>query len=98
MAGENGFQYHSEQFADIRILRYKIPGFGNLGLKQKKLLYYLYEAGLAGRDIIWDQNYKYNLLIRHVLENIVLTYSGDKDTQAWKKFMVYVKRVWFSNG
>ncbi|MCF8333840.1 MAG: dipeptidyl peptidase 3 [Bacteroidales bacterium] len=98
MAGENGFQYHSEQFADIRILRYKIPGFGNLGLKQKKLLYYLYEAGLAGRDIIWDQNYKYNLLIRHVLENIVRTFSGNRNTESWKNFMVYVKRVWFSNG
>ncbi|MCF8334929.1 MAG: dihydrofolate reductase, partial [Bacteroidales bacterium] len=98
MAGENGFRYYSEQFADIRILRYNIPGFENLDLQRKKLLYYLYEAGLAGRDIIWDQNYKYNLLIRHVLENIVLTYSGDKDREAWKKFMIYVKRVWFSNG
>jgi len=98
MTGENGFHYFSEQFADIRILRYNVSGFNKLSFKQKKLLYFLYEAGLSGRDIIWDQNYKHNLLIRNVLENIILTYTGDKEAESYRKFMDYVKRVWFSNG
>jgi len=98
MREDNGFRYHSEQFADIRILRYKVPDFNGLDLKRKKLLYYLHEAGMSGRDIIWDQNYKYNLLIRHILENIVLTYSGNKQEENYQKFLEYVKRVWFSNG
>lgn len=98
MTGNETFRYLSEQFADIRILRYKVPGFDKLELSQKQLLYYLYEAGLAGRDIIWDQHYKYNLLIRHTLENIVNTFSGDRDTEDYNKFLEYTKRVWFSNG
>lgn len=92
------FSYNVEQFADIKILRYKIPGWENLTLKEQKLVYYLTEAGLAGRDIMWDQNYRYNLAIRKALENIYTSYSGDKTTKDWKAFEVYLKRVWFSNG
>jgi dipeptidyl-peptidase-3 len=92
------FKYQTDQFADIRILRYQVPGFEKLSLKEKELLYYLYEAALAGKDIIWDQNYKYNLTVRKTLEAIVSTYKGDKKSEDWKKFMVYAKRVWFSNG
>ncbi|MBI4931228.1 MAG: dihydrofolate reductase [Bacteroidetes bacterium] len=92
------FKYQTDQFADIRVLRYKIPGFEELSPKQKELLYYLTEAALAGKDIIWDQNYKYNLTVRKTLETIVSSYKGDKNTDDWKKFMVYAKRVWFSNG
>src|ERR1039457_4978985 len=68
------FKFQAEQFADIRILRYQIPGFEKLTVKQKELLYYLYEAALAGKDIIWDQNYKFNLTVRKTLEAIVSTY------------------------
>ena len=92
------FQYQTEQFADIRILRYQVPAFDELSLPQKKLVYFLYEAGLSGRDIFWDQNYRHNLRVRATLENIVRTYDGDRTSDNWKKFMVYVKRVWFSNG
>ena len=67
-------------------------------MKQKKLVYYISQAGYSGRDIIWDQNYRHNLKIRRALENIVNTYSGDKESEEWKKFMVYTKRVWFANG
>jgi len=85
-------------FADLQVLNYDIPGFDQLSLDQKKLVYYLYEAGLSGRDIIWDQNYRYNLEIRSALEHIVSDYEGDKSTDEWNNFMVYTKRVWFSNG
>lgn len=91
------FNYVADQFADLRVLRYQIPGFDQLTLKQKKLAYYLTQAGLSGRDIIWDQNFKYNLEIRSALENIVRNYKGTQN-ENWKQFMVYVKRVWFSNG
>ncbi|MBK9192993.1 MAG: dihydrofolate reductase [Crocinitomicaceae bacterium] len=90
--------FEIEPFADVQILSYEIPGFDSLTLKQKTYVYYLYEAGLSGRDIIWDQNYKYNLQIRNALENIVKNYSGDTESDDWKKFLVYTKRVWFSNG
>lgn len=92
------FKYAVDMVADFRILRYQISGFDQLTVKQKELLYYLSEAALAGKDIIWDQNYKYNLTIRKTLETIVSSYKGDKNTEDWKKFMVYAKRVWFSNG
>jgi len=95
---EDSFQYLSEQFADLKIIRYQIPGFDKLTTKQKTLVYYLTQAGLAGRDIMYDQNYRYNLQIRHALENIVKNYEGDKNSEDWKNFMVYVKRIWFSNG
>lgn len=95
---EEAFSYVVDQFADLKILRYQVPGFDELTLKQKKLVYFLTQAGLAGRDIIWDQNYRHNLEIRDALENIYATYSGDKTTDDWKAFEVYLKRVWFSNG
>lgn len=92
------FDYLVEEFADIKILRYQIPGWEDLSLKEQKLVFYLVQAGLAGRDIIWDQNYRHNLKIRTALENILNTYQGDKDTQDWQAFQTYLKRVWFSNG
>lgn len=92
------FKYFVEQFADLKILRYQVPGFDTLSLKQKELMYFLSQAALAGRDIIWDQNGKYNLAIRKVLENIVETYKGNRKTPEFNKFLVYTKRVWFSNG
>lgn len=92
------FEYSVDQFADIEVLRYQIPGWEDLTLKEKELVYYLSQAGYAGRDIIWDQNYKHNLTIRQALENIYVNYAGDKETEDWKNFVVYVKRVWFSNG
>ena len=95
---ENEFEFLVEQFADLKVLRYQIPDFENLTLKEKKLVYYLTQAGLSGRDIIWDQNYRHNLKIRKALENIYTSYEGDKTTDDWKAFEVYIKRVWFSNG
>lgn len=92
------FKYQTEQFADIKILRYKVPGFEQLSLKQKELIYYLAEAARCGRDILFDQNNKYNLSIRRTLEAIVKSYDGDRDCEDFKNFMVYTKRVWFSNG
>ena len=95
---EKPFQYFSEQFADLRVLRYQIPEFERLDLNQKILLYYLYEAALSGRDIFYDQNYKYNLLVRRTLEAIVRNYHGDENSENYKNFIVYCKRVWFANG
>jgi dipeptidyl-peptidase-3 len=92
------FKYESEQFADIQILRFQIPGFYDLSLKQKELAYYLYQAALSGRDIFYDQNYKYNLVIRRTLEAVINSYSGDKNSKEWENFQTYTKRVWFSNG
>ena len=92
------FNYNVEQFADIKILRYQIPGWENLTLKEQKLVYYLTQAGLSGRDIIWDQNYRHNLSIRKALENIYGNYSGDKTSEEWRAFETYLKRVWFSSG
>ncbi len=97
-ADETSFDYVVEQFADVQILRYQIPGFNELSIEQKKLVYYLYQAGLAGRDIMWDQNYRHNLQIRAALENIYENFSGDKESENWKAFETYLKRVWFSNG
>jgi len=92
------FQFQAEQFADLRILRYQVPGFEELSLQQKTLIYYLYEAALCGRDILWDQNYKYNLTVRKTIETIYENYNGDRTSEDFKKFEVYAKRVWFSNG
>jgi dipeptidyl-peptidase-3 len=92
------FKTEVEQFADVKILRYQILGFDNLTLNQKKLVYYLSQAGMYGRDIMYDQNYRHNLIIRRALENIYLNYTGDKTTEDWKNFEIYLKRVWFSNG
>lgn len=98
MEQPDNFKYLTEQFADLGILRYKIHGFDELFLKEKEMLYYLYEAALAGRDIYYDQNYKNNLKIRRTLEAIVDSYTGDRNSEDFKQFMVYTKRVWFSNG
>ncbi|MFC5046490.1 dihydrofolate reductase [Aquimarina hainanensis] len=95
---EDKFNYVVEQVADLKILRYQIPGWDKLSLKEQKLVYYLTQAGLSGRDIMWDQNYRYNLSIRKALENIYTTYAGDKSTEEWSAFETYLKRVWFSNG
>jgi len=94
----DNFKYQTEQFADLAILRYQVPGFDELSLKQKELAYYLYQAALSGRDIFYDQNYKHNLQIRKTLEGIVKSYNGDKNSDDWNNFMIYTKRVWFSNG
>ncbi len=92
------FKYQTEQFADIRILRYKIPGFEELDLDKKKQLYYLYQAALWGRDIIYDQNYKHNIEIRKVLEHIFVYFKGNREKKEFKLFEIYLKRLWFSNG
>jgi len=95
---DDQFEYFAEQFADLKIIRYQIPGWDKLTAKQKEYVYYLYEAGLAGRDIIWDQNYRHNIAIRKALETIITNYSGDKTSEDWNNFMIYAKRVFFSNG
>ncbi|MHB8054047.1 MAG: dipeptidyl-peptidase 3 family protein, partial [Candidatus Aminicenantales bacterium] len=92
------FRWQIDQFADLKILRYQVPGFEALTPAQKELVYDLSEAALCGRDIIFDENYKYNLTIRKTLDAIVEGYKGDRTDPRWDKFMVYVKRVWFSNG
>lgn len=94
----DSFTWQTEQFADLGILRYTIPGWEKLTVKQKTLVYYLTQAGYCGRDIIYDQNYRHNLEIRKALENIVTKYSGSKTSGEWSSFLVYTKRVWFSNG
>ncbi len=95
---KENFQFLVEQFADIKILRYQVPGFEDLSVDQKKLIYYLSQAAVEGRDILFDQNYKYNLVIRKTLEAIYSDYKGDRTSDDFKKFEVYLKRVWFSNG
>ena len=92
------FNHFVTQFADIKVLRYQIPGFADLSLKEKQLVYYLTQAGLAGRDIMWDQNYRHNLSIRKGLESIHQNYKGDRESDAFKSFKIFLKRVWFSNG
>ncbi|MEC4115117.1 dipeptidyl-peptidase 3 family protein [Myroides pelagicus] len=92
------FKYSVDKFADIEVLRYQIPGWDDLTLKEKELVYYLSQAGYVGRDIMWDQNYKHNLKIRKALESIYTNYKGDKSTEDWSSFVTYLKRVWFSNG
>lgn len=88
----------SERFADIQLLRYEVPGFEDLPLRQKFLVYYLAEASLLGRDILWDQNCRYGLPLRKTLEAIYMNYDGSKDNPDWLAFEVYLKRVWFANG
>ena len=92
------FEFFSEQFADLRVLRYRVKGFEQLDLKTKSLLYYLYEAALCGRDINYDQNYKYNLAVRKTLEAVISTKSHDNESEEFKQLVTYAKRVWFSNG
>ena len=97
-ADADKFDYTVERFADLQILRYKVPGFEELSLKQKELVYYLTEAALQGRDILCDQNGKYNLRIRRLLEAVYTEYKGDKTSTDFKNMEIYLKKVWFSNG
>lgn len=97
-ATKSDFNYVVDRFADIEVLRYKVPGFEELSLNQKKLIYYLTEAGIMGRDILWDQNGKYNLPIRQLLEWVYTNYSGDKNSNEFKAFEKYMKQLWFGNG
>jgi len=97
-ATEKEFNYFVDQFEDMRVLRYRLPGFDSLSLRQKKLIYYLSEAALTGRDILWDQNFRYNLLIRKTIEAAINNYKGDKESTEYKAFIVYAKRVFFANG
>lgn len=92
------FSYNDEQFADLQMLRYRVDGFDRLSIAQKKLIYYLSEAALAGRDILWDQNGKYNLRIRKTLETLYTDYPGDRNSADFRALAVYLKRVWFANG
>lgn len=95
---DDNFVTEAQSFADLQLLRYQVPGFKNLSLQQKQLAYYLYEAALCGRDIIYDQKSKDGLMLRKTLETIYGTYNGDKQSEDWKKLETYCGRVWFSNG
>lgn len=92
------FNYFVDQFEDMRVLKYQLPGFESLSLQQKKYIYYLSQAALAGRDILWDQNFRYNIQIRKTIEAILGSYKGDKESAEYKSFLVYAKRVFFANG
>ena len=96
--GDPDFKYSIDEFADIEVLRYQIPGWEDLTLQQKEYIYHLCEAAKSGRDITWDQNFAYNLEIRHLLENIIENYAGDRNSADYQDFLVYAKRVFFSNG
>ena len=95
--GDN-FAYANEQFADIQMLRYKVEGFDRLSLRQKTLIYHLSEAALAGRDILYDQNGRYNLRLRDMLETVYRDYRGDRKSKDFQAFVTYLKRFWFSSG
>lgn len=97
-ASKSDFNYVVDRFADIEVLRYKVPGFEDLSLNQKKLIYYLTEAAINGRDILWDQNCKYNLPLRKLLEGVYVNYSGDRNDTQFKAFEKYMKQLWFGNG
>lgn len=92
------FPYHVDNFADIEVLRYQVPDFDKLSLNQKLMVYYLSQAAQAGRDIIWDQNGRYNLQLRPLLEAVYTSYNGDRNTKDFKAFETYLKQVWFGNG
>ena len=92
------FEYKVDRFADIEILRYPVSGFNGLSLQQKELIYYLSQAALEGRDILWDQHNKYNLTIRRVCEGVYENYMGDKSNEDWKNFETYLKQIWMANG
>lgn len=95
---DKNFDYHVDRFADIEVLRYEVPEFDRLSLNQKKMVYYLSQAAQYGRDIIWDQNGRYNLQIRKLLENIYTNYKGDRNSKEFKAFEKYLKQIWFGNG
>ncbi len=95
---KDDFKWIVDTFDDIKVLQYKVPGFDQLTLQQKTLIYYLNQAALCGRDILFDQNFKYNLPIRRTLEAVYVNYGGDKGTEEWAAFEKYLKKVWFANG
>ena len=97
-AAPDSFIWQTDQFADVRILRYQVPGWEQLSLQQKQLAYYLNMAGLAGRDILWDQNHRHNLQVRRALERILREHKGDRTGAEWTDFLTYAKQVFFSNG
>lgn len=92
------FKWIVDKFDDIKVLQYRVNGFDQLTLQQKTLIYYLNQAALCGRDILFDQNFKYNLPIRRTLESVYLNYQGDKNAPEWSAFEKYLKKVWFANG
>ena len=95
---QENFNYHVDNFADIQVLRYEVPGFDNLSLQEKEYIYYLTEAALNGRDILWDQNGKYNLVIRQTIEAVYTHYKGDKNNPEFVALEKYLKQIWFANG
>ena len=94
----DGFQWQIDRFDDINVLRYQVPDFDSLTPRQKQFIYYLSQAAVSGRDILFDQNCKYNLPVRRTLEAIYTTYDGDKNSADWQAFEKYLKKVWFANG
>jgi len=94
----NGFVWQTEQFADLKLIRYQVPGWNKLSQDQQKLVYCLNQAGLSGRDIMYDQNNRYNLRVRHMIDEAHRNFSGDRGTTGWQRFHTFAKRVWFSNG
>lgn len=96
--GEQKFDWIADRFDDIKVLKYRVPGFDTLSLDEKKLVYYLSQAALSGRDILFDQNGRYNLRIRRTLEAIYRGYTGDRTSESFKQFEKYLKKVWFANG
>ncbi len=97
-AQSDNFEWQIDRFDDVKVIRYQVPGFEELPLDQKMLIYYLSEAALSGRDILFDQNFRYNLPIRRTLEGIYNSWAGDRTTEEWKAFEIYLKKVWFANG
>lgn len=97
-ANTKAFQWNIDRFADIKVMRYQVPEFDDLSLQKKTLIYYLSQAAIEGRDILFDQNNKHNLLVRNVLEAIHSHYTGDKKSAEYQQFVVYLKQVWFANG
>lgn len=92
------FRYLADEFADIKVMRFQVPGWDSLSLKQKEYIYHLSEAAKSGRDILWDQNFKYNLKIRKIIESILDNYKGERSGEEYEKFVIYAKKVFFSNG
>ena len=92
------FNYSVDKFADVQILRYRVPDFEKLTLKQKEMIYYLSQAAIEGRDILYDQNNKHNLSIRRTLEAVYENYKGDRNAEPFKQLITYLKRVWMANG
>ena len=95
---DSTFQYKVDRFADVEILRYYVAGFKSLPLQQKELIYYLSQAALEGRDILFEQNNRYNLTIRRICESVYENYMGDKSSEEWKNFETYLKQIWMANG